>query len=127
MSTENRERDSVNAATPLVEIVVGEDLTASAATRLDALLNDALALRPAQLVVDLARCSYADAHALDVLLNAHRKAWHMGGRLTLRAPTPRVQRLLQLSHVDQVFNVTPAAPSPRRPPKAVGSLPPVVR
>jgi anti-anti-sigma factor len=124
---EDRERDSVNAATPLVEIVVGEDLTANAAARLHALLNDALALRPEHLVVDLAGCSYADAHAVDVLLSAHRRAWHMGGRLTLRAPTPRVQRLLQLSHLDQVFHVTLAAPSPPAPPRAVASVPPVVR
>ncbi len=89
----------------LVELIVDEDLTAEAATRLDGRLLDALQLRPAQLVVDLARCGYADARAIDVLLNAHRRTWHNGGRLTLRSPSPRVQRLLQLARVEQVFHI----------------------
>ena len=113
--------------TPLVEIIVNEDLTASAATKLQTLLSDALDLRPAQLVVDLSGCSYADALAVDVLLDAHRTAWRAGGRLTLRAPTPRVQRLLQLAHVDQVFNVTLAPTPPPTPPRTVAVVAPVVR
>lgn len=92
--------------TALVEIIVDEDLTANAVTRLHMLLGDALEMRPAQLVVDLANCTYADARAVDVLLNAHRRAWHLGGRLTLRAPSERVQRLLRLARVDQVFHMT---------------------
>jgi anti-anti-sigma factor len=95
-------------ATPLVEIIVDEDLTSQAAVRLNLLLTDALDLRPAQLVVDLAGCAYADALAVDVLLTAHKRVWNMGGQLTLRSPSPRVRRLLQLAHVDHVFNVTPA-------------------
>jgi anti-anti-sigma factor len=101
------------AGTPLVEIVVDEDLTRQAAVRLNMLLTDALDLRPAQLVVDLAACTYADALAVDVLLTAHRRAWSMGGRLTLRSPSPRIRRLLRLARVDQVFHVTPTdAPPP---------------
>ena len=100
---------TASAGTPLVEIVVDEDLTRQAAVRLNMLLTDALDLRPAQLVVDLAACTYADALAVDVLLAAHRRAWSIGGRLTLRSPSPRVQRLLRLARVDQVFNVIPPA------------------
>jgi anti-anti-sigma factor len=96
--------------TPMVEIIIKEDLTAHAAERLQTLLADALDLRPAQLIVDLAECSYADVRAVHVLLDAHRHAWRIGGRLTLRSPSQRMQRLLQLAHVDHVFNVT-AAPS----------------
>jgi anti-anti-sigma factor len=95
--------------TPLVEIVVDEDLTAEAALRLHGRLADALRMRPAQLIVDLSGCGYADALAIDVLLNAHRQAYHAGGRLTLRSPSARVQRLLHLARVHQVFHVVTLA------------------
>ena len=97
------------SVTSLVEIVVEEDLTAEAAARLHGRLVDALRLRPAQLVVDLSGCDYADALAIDVLLNAHRRAYQLGGRLTLRSPSPRVQRLLQLARVNRVFHVVSLA------------------
>jgi anti-anti-sigma factor len=95
--------------TPLVEIVVDEDLTAEAAARLHSRLADALRMRPAQLVVDLSGCGYADALAIDILLNAHRRAYQTGGRLTLRSPSPRVERLLHLARVHQVFHVVTLA------------------
>lgn len=98
-----------SSVTSLVEIVVDEDLTAEAADRLHSRLADALRLHPAQLVVDLSRCGYADALAIDVLLNAHRRAYQSGGRLTLRCPSPRVQRLLHVARVSQVFHVVSPA------------------
>lgn len=101
--------ETAPSVTSLVEIVVDEDLTAEAAARLHSRLADALRLRPAQLVVDLSRCGYADALAIDVLLNAHRLAYQHGGRLTLRCPSARVQRLLHLARVDQVFHVVSLA------------------
>ena len=66
-------------------------------------------MRPTNLVVDLSRCGYADAMAIDVLLHAHRRTWQFGGRLTLRGPSPRVQRMLELARVHQVFHVVPVA------------------
>jgi anti-anti-sigma factor len=101
--------ETAPSVTSLVEIVVDEDLTAEAAARLNSRIADALRLRPAQLVVDLSRCGYADALAIDVLLNAHRSTYQNGGRLTLRCPSPRVQRLLHLARVHQVFHVVSLA------------------
>lgn len=111
MSTPTRYRTQQTATTPLVEIVVTEELTAPASARLHTLLADALTLRPAVLVVDLAACPRADALAVDVLLNAHRRAFHLGSRLVLRAPSERLRRVLALAHLDHVFdiNVTPSA------------------
>jgi anti-anti-sigma factor len=95
---------------PLIEIVVDADLTPAGAARLGALLSEALDQRPAKLVVDLGGCGYADARALQVLLDAHRRAWRAGGRLVLREPTPRLRRLLELAHLDHVFTIVPPAP-----------------
>jgi anti-anti-sigma regulatory factor len=40
-----------------------------------------------------------------VLLGAHRDMIRGGGRLVLRAPSPRVLRILRLARVEQVFDV----------------------
>ena len=116
---------SSTASTPRVEIVVTEELTAPAAARLHGLLADALALHPAALVVDLAGCPRADALALDVLLDAHRRAFELGSHLILRAPTAKLRRTLGLAHLDRVFDID-TTPSPEPPPHSRHAAPPTV-
>jgi anti-anti-sigma factor len=108
-----------STGTPLIEVVIAEALDAQTAERLRGLLAEALELRPGQLVVDLTDCPFLDATALSVLLDAHREAWHTGGRLTLRSPSPRLRRLLELAHAHGVFDITDEQPvqphpTPRR-------------
>ena len=116
MSTWTAARPPTATSTPLVEIVVTEALVAPAAARLHALISDALGLRPDQLVIDLADCPFADAFGLDILLRAHRRAWQLGSRLTLRNPSPRLERIFGLAHVDHVFEIVtgPAHTPPSR-------------
>lgn len=104
-----------SAQTPamrLVEVLVTDPLDTSAAPRVRALLDDAAALRPADLVIDLTACEYVDAAGIDVLLDVHRTVWTGGGRLTLRGLSPRVARTLRLARVDRVLQVTAAAAPP---------------
>lgn len=91
--------------TPLVEVVVTYGLQGRASARLHELLIDAMALRPARLVVDLTECDSLDAGAVDMLLDAHRRMWNAGGRLTLRSPSQRLLRILTLARVEQVFDI----------------------
>jgi anti-anti-sigma factor len=104
---------------PLIEVVITEALDAQTAERLRRLLAEALELRPGQLVVDLTDCPFLDATAVSVLLDAHREAWHTGGRLTLRSPSPRLRWLLDLAHAHGVFDIVhdrplQPHPTPRR-------------
>jgi hypothetical protein len=46
---------------PLLEIRVTTPLSAATAGNLDGLLDDAVTLRPAHLVIDLTDCEYLDA------------------------------------------------------------------
>ena len=115
MSAPTRHRSHQGSSTPLVEIVVTEELTAPAAARLHTLLSDALALRPVELVVDLSACPWADALAVDILLNAHRRAYQLGSHLVLRAPSERLRRVLTLARLDHVFDIN-STPSPLPPP-----------
>ena len=90
----------------VVEVVGELDLSSVARTREQ--LHDALAAEPAQLVVDLSRCTFVDASALSMLLDVHRRAWRTGSVLTLRGCSPRVLRLLSLTGLRRVFDVEAA-------------------
>ncbi len=98
---------SSSATTQLVEVFVAEPLDSTAVERLKSRLDEALAMRPAHLVVDLAECPFVDATAVQVLVQIHREAWQIGGRLTLRSPSPRLRGILRLSRVDRVLHITP--------------------
>jgi anti-anti-sigma factor len=98
------------ARTPVVEVVIAEQLDAPAAARLRRLIAEALDLRPERLVVDLRECPFVHAEAVSVLLDAHRELWRSGGRLTLRSPSPRLRRILELTHMSDVFDITDGDP-----------------
>jgi anti-anti-sigma factor len=105
MNESNRPRPDRVGHVPRVEVVVVEAFDAESLPRLGALLNDALALKPDELVIDLAGCPLVDAAAIGLLLDIHRRALRTGGSLTLRSPSLRLRRNLRLARVDGVLNV----------------------
>lgn len=98
----------------LVEVLIDEPLDHHAAARVQAQLLDALNVNSAQLIVNLSRCPYLDATAVQMLVDIHRRAWQAGTRLTLHAPTPRVRRALTLSALDHALTVTTEPPADPR-------------
>jgi anti-anti-sigma factor len=95
---------------PLLEIRVTTPLSAVTASDVGRLIEDAAALRPAHLVIDLTECEYLDATGIGLLLDIHRRTWQDGGRLSLRGMSPRLRRILELARVDRVLNAA-AAPT----------------
>ena len=100
-------------AMPLLEIRVTTPLSAATADSLEGLLDDAVALRPAHLVIDLTDSEYLDATGIALLLDVHRRVWHDGGRLSLRGMSPRLHRILEIARVDRVLQ-TATAPAADR-------------
>jgi anti-anti-sigma factor len=86
-------------------VAVTEALEGPAFDRWRRLVDDAVALRPARLVVDLAGTPRIDAAVIVVLLQVHRHLICADAQLVLRDPMPRVRRMLSLSHVDRVFEI----------------------
>nr|WP_230416365.1 STAS domain-containing protein [Micromonospora tarapacensis] len=79
-----------------------------------AVFDQLLALRPQQVVVDLAGCRHIDAAAIGLLLDVHRRMVRSGGVLSLRNPNPRITRILQTARLDQILPVhidAPASPT----------------
>ncbi|MFF5218044.1 STAS domain-containing protein [Micromonospora sp. NPDC000442] len=89
---------------PLVEVSITEfDLSCLPET--GAVLDQLLALRPQQVVIDLAGCRHIDAAAIGLLLDVHRRMVRAGGVLAVRNPNPRITRILQTARLDQILPV----------------------
>jgi anti-anti-sigma factor len=98
-------------AIPETVVVVTEALDGSAADRWRRLLDEASALAPERLVVDLRAVPRIDAAGIVLLLWAHRAMVRAGGRLVLRSPAAQVRRMLALARVDQVLEVEGRVPA----------------
>ncbi|MGC9670584.1 STAS domain-containing protein [Planosporangium sp. 12N6] len=95
---------------PVIVVTVDGALNVAAVRGLGAVVDRALAQRPQRLVIDLSDCTFLDASAIEVLVDAHRRVWRAGGLLTLRHPSPRVRRLLEIARVGHVLHIAPALP-----------------
>jgi anti-anti-sigma factor len=62
-----------------------------------------------EVAIDLSGVESADVTALKVLAAATVQAIRDGHHLTLRHPSPAVRRMLHLSHLARVVEVTPTA------------------
>ncbi|MCM4085051.1 STAS domain-containing protein [Paractinoplanes hotanensis] len=92
-----------------VQVRVDQDLDLASVGEIGAVLDTAMGLHPARLVVDLAGCPFIDASGVSLLLAAHRRARQCDGRLVLRSASPLVRRVLHLARVYDVLTVeTPA-------------------
>lgn len=87
---------------------VCEELDVASVTRLREQLEEALAVRPGAVVVDLRRCAFLDAQALPPLLDAHRAARRLQVSFALRGLTPQAERLLALAGLQDVFTMADA-------------------
>jgi anti-anti-sigma factor len=99
-----------SCSVPLVEVGITGVLDAARLPITRTVLDAAVRLRPARLVVDLAECSGIDAAAIGMLLDVHRELSRTGSQLTLRAPNPRLRRILGIARVDHVLH-TVAGPA----------------
>ena len=108
--------------TPLVEVIVGQELEGPGLQRLRLLLDDALGLHPAELVVDLAGSRRLDVNALHVLLDAHARVLRAGGLLSLRSVSEAHTRSMALAGLRSVFHVVERPEPPEQAsPQATGT------
>jgi anti-anti-sigma factor len=109
---------------PVVEIYLTDRLDLTCLAPVQAALDAAVRLHPDRLVVDMARCVGIDAAGVALLLDVHRQLLRVGAGLTLRAPTPRLRRILRISRVEHVLHVvSEEGPIPRRTTEPIGTTP----
>lgn len=98
--------DALAAEPPQAIVVdVDGDLDRVALPQVVEQLDQALAARPQEVVVDLEACSFVDATGLAALVEAHRTAVRRGSMLVLANCSPRVLRLLSLTGLRRVFSL----------------------
>lgn len=68
-------------------------------------LVEVLQGRPARLVIDLTEVSYMDSSGVGVLVDALRRMRTTSGKLALVAVAPRVLSVLQITKLDQFFEM----------------------
>lgn len=103
--------DIATQRVPTVEVVIRGDLDVLTAPAINSTIEEAMALSPQQLIIDLEHCPGIDAAGILLLLDTHRRAIRNGGSVTLRDPSERLQRNLRLAHVDKVLHVMYRSPA----------------
>ena len=69
-------------------------------------------VRAGYIVLDLSGVSFLDSTGLLVLVAAHSLLDERGDELVLRAPSDRVRRNLEITHLVEIFALDPIAPAP---------------
>ncbi|MEV0430952.1 STAS domain-containing protein [Micromonospora sp. NPDC050495] len=100
---------------PRVELDIVDELDLPHLAEVGAALDRVLSLQPAEVVIDLSECRQIDAAAIGLLLDVQRRLARSGGALTLRDPHPRIRRILDTAHLDQVLRIVASPPPPRSP------------
>ncbi len=81
------------------------EIDVASAPELHALLSDLVGQEPQTLVVDMSAVSFIDSSGLGVLVSAEKDMRTTGHGLRLVAPRPQIERLLEMTGLNEVFTV----------------------
>jgi anti-anti-sigma factor len=101
-------------AVRLITVAVNGELDRTTAPQVSDTLDDALAMRPGHLTLDLAECSFIDAGGINLLLDVQRRMREAGGLFTLQAAPPRLRWVFALTRVDHLLHLASPSTSPTR-------------
>ncbi len=85
------------------------DLDAGTATELVSVLEREIDRGANRLVLDLGRVSYIDSSGLGALVKVLKKARLGGGDVKLAGLEPEVRKVLELTRLDKIFEITRTA------------------
>jgi anti-sigma B factor antagonist len=77
-------------------------------------VDEAIAAGAAEVALDLTDVTFMDSTGLHLLCDAHQRLGLLGRRLTVICPPGGARRLLELTGLDAVFELSPAPRSARR-------------
>lgn len=92
-----------------VSVRLSGELDMLAAPQLSDTLGELLDAGHKRIVVDLTRLEFVDSSGLSALLGAHQDAQARGAALVLQSPNERIVRLVNITGLGDVFEVSVAA------------------
>jgi anti-sigma B factor antagonist len=104
---------SVDDRRPPTVLAVGGDLDLNTAPELLQALIRLVDAGERAVVVDLAGVEFCDSSGLSVLVRVRNRLTGLGGSLALAGPTPIVQRVLEVSGLDEIFGTYPSVEAAR--------------
>ncbi len=87
-------------------LTVRGELDISTSSRLQHELNDLIDAGTSQVEIDLSGVVFMDSSALSALVAAHDRAVRQSQRLTLASPSPACSKVLGITGLDQLFELT---------------------
>ena len=100
ISTETREGRSILS-------LKEEWLDASNSGELRGIILDLLEAEGQRLIMDLSAVRFIDSSGLGTLLNSRKDAYQCSGSIVLTGLQPRVQSMLELTRLNQIFDIFP--------------------
>ena len=88
-----------------VLLTLAGELDMATAPELWAAIDTALGDGHTRIVLDLAGLGFVDSTGLGVFVRAGKELRGKGGGLTLRSPGERVAKLLEITHLQEVFEI----------------------
>jgi anti-sigma B factor antagonist len=113
---------TVDDRRPPAVVSVGGDLDLNTAPELLQALTRLMDDGQRALVLDLTGVGFCDSSGLSVLVRVRNRVTELGGRLTLAAATPIVQRVLEVSGLTEIFGTYPTVEAARAAATGGGSV-----
>ena len=104
---------TVDDRRPPTVLSVGGDLDLNTAPELLQALTRLVDDGRRAVVVDLTGVDFCDSSGLSVLVRVRNRLTELGGSVTLAAATPIVQRVLEVSGLDEIFGTYPSVEAAR--------------
>jgi anti-sigma B factor antagonist len=104
---------TVDDRRPPTVLSVGGDLDLNTAPELLQALTRLVDDGRRAVVVDLTGVGFCDSSGLSVLVRVRNRLTELGGSVTLAAATPIVQRVLEVSGLDEIFGMYPSVEAAR--------------
>jgi anti-sigma B factor antagonist len=97
--------DLVRPGPGIVVLAVRGDVDLHVAEEFEQALRSAVGDAPGTVIVDFSKATFLDSMALGVLLGGTKRIRDSGGRLRVVAPGSEVRRILEITHLDRVFQL----------------------
>lgn len=88
-----------------VKIVLQGELTLQTYAQLEAALKEAVESKLKNVVVDMRKVDYVDSSGLRLLVDYHHQFSYLQGKLVLSGVTPSVRKVIEVTHLNQVFTI----------------------